>query len=65
MAGENEHDLTRRSLAAIATTFPRGRARLAPGVGHAWNGERPELFTAMIRAVVMGERLPEELRPVS
>ncbi|MEV0616729.1 alpha/beta hydrolase [Nonomuraea sp. NPDC050404] len=64
VAGENEHDLTKRSLTAIAAAFPHGRARLAPGVGHAWNGERPELFTAMIRAVVEGGGLPEELRPV-
>jgi pimeloyl-ACP methyl ester carboxylesterase len=64
VAGENEHDLTRRSLADIATTFPHGEACLAPGVGHAWSGEKPELFTAMIRAEVTGDRLPEELIPV-
>ncbi|WP_197093488.1 alpha/beta fold hydrolase [Nonomuraea sp. SBT364] len=63
VAGENEHDLTRRSLADIAATFPRGEAYLAPGVGHAWNGEKPGLFTDMIRAWVTGGRLPEELIP--
>lgn len=64
VAGENEHDLTKRSLAHIAAAFPQGVACLAPGVGHAWSGEKPELFTAMIRAEVTGDRLPEELTPV-
>ncbi|MEV4178045.1 alpha/beta hydrolase [Nonomuraea sp. NPDC049709] len=61
VAGENEHDLTRRSLADIAAAFPHGEACLAPGVGHAWNGEKPGLFTDMIRARVTGDRLPQEL----
>ena len=33
MAGENEHDLTKRSQAVIASTFPNAQARLAPGSG--------------------------------
>jgi len=33
------------------------------GVGHAWNGERPDLFAAMIRAAVAGAQLPDELLP--
>ncbi|MBF8185254.1 alpha/beta fold hydrolase [Nonomuraea sp. K274] len=64
VAGANEHDLTRRSLVDIAAAFPNGEACLAPGVGHAWSGEKPGLFTAMIRARVTGGRLPEELIPV-
>ena len=64
VAGENEHDLTKRSLTAIAAAFPAGEARLVPGVGHGWNGERPELFTAMIRSRVTGAPLPGELRTV-
>ncbi|MCA2178550.1 alpha/beta hydrolase [Nonomuraea glycinis] len=64
VAGENEHDLTKRSLTAIAGAFPQGEACLAPGVGHAWSGEKPELFTSMIRARVTGDQLPEELIPV-
>ncbi|WP_165362900.1 alpha/beta fold hydrolase [Promicromonospora panici] len=63
VAGEREHDLTRRSQSRIADAFPAGQARLAPGVGHAWNGERPDLFTAMVRAAVAGAPLPQELLP--
>jgi pimeloyl-ACP methyl ester carboxylesterase len=61
VAGENEHDLIKRSAADIAAAFPQGKACLAPGVGHGWNGEKPGLFTAMVRAWVTGDRLPEEL----
>ncbi|GAA3596750.1 alpha/beta hydrolase [Nonomuraea rosea] len=61
VAGENEHDLTKRSLTDIAAAFPNAEARLAPGVGHGWNGEKPALFTAMIRAKVTGDQLPAEL----
>ncbi|GAA1305689.1 alpha/beta hydrolase [Planotetraspora silvatica] len=64
VAGENEHELIRRSLAGIAAAFPEGQARLAPGVGHGWNGEKPELFTAMIRSWALGDPLPEELLSV-
>ncbi|WP_169807685.1 alpha/beta fold hydrolase [Herbidospora mongoliensis] len=61
VAGENEHDLIKRSLAGIAAAFPKGEARLVPGVGHGWNGEKPGLFTAMVRARVTGDRLSGEL----
>jgi pimeloyl-ACP methyl ester carboxylesterase len=33
VAGEKEHDLTKRSQPEIAATFPNGEACLAPGVG--------------------------------
>nr|WP_279433316.1 alpha/beta hydrolase [Micromonospora sp. KC606] len=64
VAGENEHDLTRRSQSVIASTFPNAQACLAPGVGHAWNGENAELFSAVIRSRVTGAALPDELMPV-
>ncbi|MEM6704831.1 MAG: alpha/beta hydrolase [Acidobacteriota bacterium] len=35
--------------------------RIAPDVHHAWNAERPDLFTQMIRSWVSGDELPEEL----
>ncbi|GAA0421041.1 alpha/beta hydrolase [Acrocarpospora corrugata] len=64
VAGTNEHDLTKRSQADIAAAFPEGRACMVPGVGHAWNAEAPELFTAMIRSRVTDAPLPDELLPV-
>lgn len=63
VAGGGEHDLVRRSVPKIAAGFPHGEGRLIAGVGHAWNGERPEVFSAMIKARVLGGDLPEPLRP--
>jgi hypothetical protein len=62
VAGENEHELVRRSLVQIALAFPQGQWCLVPGVGHAWNGEKPELFSAMVRSRVTGGPLPPELK---
>lgn len=62
VAGGDEHDLVRRSVPIIADGFPHGEGRLIDGVGHAWNGERPEVFSAMIKARVLGGDLPEALQ---
>lgn len=61
VAGAKEHDLIQRSLRTVAGAFPDGRARVVPGVGHAWNGELPALFADLVRAHVAGTTLPEGL----
>ena len=63
VAGEKEQELIVRSLTELAAAFPRGQARIAPGVGHAWNGEAPELFAEVVHAQVTGGSLPEQLQP--
>ena len=72
------HDALRRAtLAALGARVPlemrvaphveslRAKGVLAPGLHHAWNGENPELFTALIRASATGTPLPNELQPVT
>jgi pimeloyl-ACP methyl ester carboxylesterase len=61
VAGENEQQLIVRSLAKVAGSFPLGQHRVAPGVGHAWNGEAPELFAEVVIAHVREQPLPEQL----
>ena len=61
VAGANENEMVRRSLPILADGFARGDTRLVRGVGHAWSGEKPELFTAMIRAHIAGADLPADL----
>jgi pimeloyl-ACP methyl ester carboxylesterase len=63
LAGGAEQPLILASLPRIAAAFPQGMARVAPGVGHAWNGEAPELFAATVRSHIAGDPLPEELSP--
>lgn len=64
LAGADEQELIVRSLSTIAEAFPHGVARSVPGVGHAWNGQAPELFAATVRAHISGSQLPGELMPV-
>ncbi|MBM7806737.1 pimeloyl-ACP methyl ester carboxylesterase [Geodermatophilus bullaregiensis] len=61
VAGEREHALVRSSLPVLAGAFPHGRARVVPGVGHAWNGEAPGLFADALRAHTAGRPLPPAL----
>jgi pimeloyl-ACP methyl ester carboxylesterase len=61
VAGENENELILRSLPELAKGFDRGTARTAPKVGHAWVGEAPDLFAAMVLAHVANRALPDEL----
>lgn len=61
VAGANEQELIVRSVSELAAAFPRGSGRLAPGVGHAWNGESPELFARVVRGHLGEQPLPREL----
>ena len=61
LAGSHEQPLIRKSLSLIAAAFPQGAARLVPEVGHAWNGQLPDLFAATVRAHISGSALPEQL----
>ena len=63
VAGANENAMILRSLPELAKGFARGEARLVPGVGHAWSGEDPALFTEMIRAHAADTQLPVNLYP--
>ncbi|MBZ0296402.1 MAG: alpha/beta hydrolase, partial [Anaerolineae bacterium] len=65
VAGENEVALVRRSVSEIVAHLPHATGRIAPGVGHAWNIEKPDLFTAMIRAWFTNQTLPDALKPVA
>ena len=63
-AGENELKLVHRKTKQILSVLPNATGYIAPDVGHGWNGEKPELFTQMIRAWIEEKPLPEELLPL-
>jgi len=50
LAGEREPAYFHRSLREIERTIPDVRAKLAPGMHHAWNAEEPGLFNRTLRA---------------
>jgi pimeloyl-ACP methyl ester carboxylesterase len=60
--GQNEKYLTMAHRAAreLRRTLP-ATAVMAPGVGHVWNLEAPDLFTETVRAWITDQPLPKQL----
>lgn len=65
VAGGSESELIKRTVAKIPKLMPHAEGRLAPGLGHGWNMEDPDLFTAMVRAWITDAPLPAALQTVS
>lgn len=62
VAGSKEHEAILSSLTWLATHVQHGQAAVAPGLGHGWAGQDPELFAHMISAHQSGAALPERLQ---
>jgi pimeloyl-ACP methyl ester carboxylesterase len=62
--GQRETWPAKQAARKIARLLPHGQGVLVPRVGHIWNLQAPDLFTAMIRAWVTHAPLPAELRPL-
>jgi len=52
--------MAHRAARELRQTLP-AKAVMAPGVGHIWNLEAPDLFTETVRAWVTDRPLPKEL----
>jgi pimeloyl-ACP methyl ester carboxylesterase len=61
VAGEKEPEAVRRSQAELATLMPNAACCVAPGMGHGWLAEAPDLHCRMVRAWLQDEELPEAL----
>ena len=64
LAGAKEHPAILESLRLLDGEPPNGAARIAPGLGHAWPAQNPDLFVAATRAWIKGEDLPGALETV-
>ncbi len=64
IVGQKEAGLNYRNARSALQIQPGGVGRVAPGVGHGWNGENPALFNAMTRAWLTDAPLPSELLPL-
>lgn len=62
VAGGRETDIITRTVQTIPDMMPNAEGRLAPGLGHGWNVEAPDLFSAMVRAWVTNAPLPARLQ---
>lgn len=64
-AGSRESKIITQAVGVISNLMPNAQGRLAPGGGHGWNVEAPDLFNAMVRAWLTGIPLPNTLLPVN
>jgi pimeloyl-ACP methyl ester carboxylesterase len=61
-AGGRESKIIMQAVDAIPKIMPNAQGRLAPGLGHGWNVEAPNLFNAMVRAWISSTPLPAGLQ---
>lgn len=64
VAGGKETSIITQTVDTIPKMMPHAEGRLAPGLGHGWNVEAPDLFNAMVRAWITNSPLPAELQAV-
>jgi pimeloyl-ACP methyl ester carboxylesterase len=65
VAGEREPEVVRQSQASLVRLLPNADRYIAPGMGHGWLAEAPDLHCSMVRAWLQDELLPETLVRVS
>lgn len=58
--GQKEDVMLKRAAQRLGRALP-ARAVMAPGVGHIWNLEAPDLFTQTVRAWMTDQPLPTQL----
>jgi pimeloyl-ACP methyl ester carboxylesterase len=61
-AGGRESKIITQSVEMIPRLMPNAQGRIAPGLGHGWNVQAPELFNAMVRAWITNAPLPAALQ---
>ncbi len=60
--GSRETIPAKQAARQLTRTIDGAQQVVVPGVGHLWNLEAPELFTAMVRAWLRDQPLPEGVR---
>lgn len=61
VAGSRESAIITQAVVTLSNLMPNAQGRLAPGLGHGWNVEAPDLFNAMLRAWLLDSPLPAQL----
>jgi pimeloyl-ACP methyl ester carboxylesterase len=61
-AGGRESKIILQAVSEISKLMPNGQGCLAPGLGHGWNLEAPDLFSTMTRAWMNSTPLPAGLQ---
>lgn len=61
-AGSRESGIIKQAVHTISNLMPHAQGCFAPNVGHGWNVEAPDLFSAMVRAWITESPLPSRLQ---
>ncbi|MGW8222857.1 MAG: alpha/beta fold hydrolase [Syntrophobacteria bacterium] len=61
VAGEKEPQAVKQSQASLAGLLSSAESCIAPGMGHGWLAEAPDLHCRMIRRWIQEEQIPTEL----
>jgi pimeloyl-ACP methyl ester carboxylesterase len=62
VVGEKETLVAKRDARKLVSAISGARGMIVPQVGHVWNLQAPDLFTATVQAFVRGEALPTTLK---
>lgn len=62
--GQRETVPAKRAARKIAASLPNALGVMVPKVGHVWNLQAPDLFSATVRAWTTQTSLPSELQPL-
>ena len=63
ITGEKDTQITRQGVDDLVRSLPDAVGYLAPGVGHQWSAEDPDLFAAVVKAWLLSTDLPDGLIP--
>lgn len=61
VAGEKEPESVKQSQTSLARLLPSAESCIAPGMGHGWLAEAPDLHCRMIRSWIQDKQIPTEL----
>lgn len=64
LVGEKETFVAKGDARKLVAHIKNAQGKIAPGVGHVWNLEAPDLFSDTVRAFVTDAALPAALRPL-
>lgn len=64
-AGGTESNIILEAIEILSEILPSAEGRVAPGHGHGWNIEDPDLFNEMMRAWLCDTSLPDKLELIN
>lgn len=64
MWGEKDYKQVKEHAHDLVEILPNSKTCVAPGVGHMWNMESPELFNMVLRTWIAEQNVPDKLKEI-